>query len=56
VTQKLGRFGAMVTFGWSVHAAASSQAAMRLDQTIRVPRSRIMGVLLPSLLTIPASC
>src|SRR3989440_710786 len=52
--QKLGRFGAMLTFGWSVHAAASSPAAMRLDQTIRVPRSRIICVLPSSLLTIAA--
>src|SRR5256886_10784529 len=54
VNQKLGRFGAMLTFGWSVHAPASSPAARRLGQTIRVPCSRIMAVL-PSLLTIPAS-
>src|SRR5205823_962518 len=53
VNQKLGRFGAMLTFGRSVHAAASSPAARRLGQTIRVPCSRIMAVL-PSLLTIPA--
>src|SRR5256885_4217030 len=43
--QKAGRFGAMLTFGWSVHAAASSPAAMRLGQTIRLLCSRIMCVL-----------
>src|SRR6266702_7878418 len=53
VTQKLG-FGAMLTFGWSVHAAASSPAAMRLGQTIRLLCSRIMCVLPSSLWTIPA--
>src|SRR5437870_9538468 len=49
--QKAGRFGAMLTFGWSVHAAASSPAAMRLGQTIRLLCSRIMCVL-PSSLSI----
>src|SRR5712691_10154587 len=54
-TQKLGRFGAMLTFGWSVHAAASSPAAMRLGQTIRILCSRIMCVLPSSLSTILTS-
>src|SRR5438067_3580641 len=45
----------MLTFGWSVHAAASSPAAMRLGQTIRFPCSRIMGVL-PSLVDDPRQC
>jgi len=48
VTQKLG-FGAMLTFGWSVHAAASSPAAMTLGQTISLLCSRIMCVLPSSL-------
>src|SRR6266705_4718761 len=53
VTQKLG-FGAMLTFVWSLQAAASSPTASRLGQTMRFPCSRIMCVLPSSLLTIPA--
>src|SRR6266700_3979027 len=45
VTQKLGRFGDMLMFGWSLHAEASSPAASRLGQMMRFPCSRNICVL-----------
>src|SRR5213593_3063048 len=48
--QKLGRWGAMLTFAWSLQAAATHASPSRLDQTMRFLCSRVMCVLPSSVL------